>query len=63
MISKKRKYLNKISINIYIILLTFKEDKKNIKKKIFNILKIFYYYNKYIEEINRFNTLVTIYIS
>ena len=58
---KKRKRFNKININARIILYTFKENEKDVLKKILKILKLFFYYNKYMKEVNRFNALTIIY--
>ena len=62
-IFKKRKRFNKININARVILSTFKKYEKNVSKKILKIFKLFFYYNKYIRKMNRFNTLTTIYIN
>lgn len=62
-IIKKRKRLNRTSTNNRIVLPTFKEDENNVWQKDFDIPKIFFYYNRYMEEINRFNALVTTYSS
>ena len=62
-VSKKRKRPSKINTNARIILPTFKENKQTIAKKEFKVSKLFYYYNKYIKKINRFNALITTYTS
>ena len=62
-ISKKRKRLSKTSTNIRVVLPAFKENDKNIFKKEFQVPKLFYYYNKHIGEVDRFNALVAIYSS
>ena len=60
-ISKKRKRFNKTSINTRIILPAFRENNKDISKKEIKVPRLFYYYNKYISEVNRFNALIAIY--
>ena len=62
-IFKKRKRLNKININAYIILFIFKENEHNVLKKEIKIFKLFFYYNKYMRKIDRFNALIITYIN
>ena len=62
-IYKKRKRFNKINTNIYIILSAFKKNEKNVSKKILKVLKLFFYYNKYMRKMNQFNALTIIYIN
>ena len=63
LIFKKRKCFNKTNINARIILSAFKKNKQNMSKKILKILKLFFYFNKHIKEMNRFNALMIIYIN
>ena len=62
-VSKKRKRPSRTNINARVILPAFKEDRKDVGEKVFNIPKIFHYYNKHMREINRFNALMTAYSS
>ena len=62
-IFKKRKCPSKTSINARVTLPAFKENKKDVWEKEFKVLKLFYYYNKHIGEVDRFNALVAVYTS
>lgn len=62
-ISKKRKRPSKTSTNARIILPTFKENGQDVWEKEFKVPKLFYYYNKHMGEVDRFNALVAAYTS
>ena len=62
-IPKKRKRPSKTSTNARVVLPAFKENDQPIQEKEFKVPKLFYYYNKYIGEIDRFNALVATYTS
>ena len=62
-ISKKRKRPNKTSTNARVVLPAFKENDKDISEKDFMVPKLFYYYNKHMGEVDRFNALMAAYSS
>ena len=62
-VSKKRNYSSKTSTNSRVILPAFQENEQPVSEKGFAIPKLFYYYNKHIEEVNQFNALVAAYTS
>ena len=62
-VSKKRKRPSKTSTNHRVVLPAFKEDGKDVSEKEFEIPKLFYYYNKYMGAVDRFNSLVAAYTS
>ena len=62
-ITKKRKRPSRTSTNNRIVLPAFKEDGKDVWQKEFNVPKIFFYYNLYMREIDRFNALMAAYSS
>lgn len=62
-ISKKRKRSSKTSTNVYVVLPAFKENGQDIWEKDFQVPRLFYYYNKHMGEVDRFNALVAAYIS
>ncbi len=60
---KKRKRSSKISINHRVVLPAFKENGKDVSEKEFEISKVFFYYNKHMGAVDRFNSLVAAYTS
>lgn len=62
-ISKKRKRFSKTSTNARVVLSAFKENSQYVWEKDFKVSKLFYYYNKHIGEVDRFNALVAVYTS
>lgn len=62
-ISKKRKRPSKTSINARVVLPAFKENGQDVWEKDFKVPKVFYYYNKHMGEVDRFNALVAAYTS
>ena len=60
---KKRKRFSKININARIILFIFKENEKDVSEKVLKVFKLFFYYNKYIKRVDRFNALTVTYIN
>lgn len=63
MIPKKRKRPSKTSTNARVVLPAFKENDQLVWEKEFKVPKLFYYYNKHMGEIDRFNALVAAYTS
>ncbi len=62
-VSKTRKRPSKTSTNARIVLPAFKENGKDTWEKEFKVPKLFYYYNKHMGEVDRFNALVATYTS
>lgn len=62
-IPKKRKRPSKTSTNARVVLPAFKENDQPVWEKEFKVPKLFYYYNKHMGEIDRFNALVAVYTS
>ena len=62
-VSKKRKRPSKTSTNARVVLPAFQEDEQPVSEKEFAVPKLFYYYNKHMGEVDRFNALVAVYTS
>ena len=62
-VSKKRKRPSRTSTNARIVLPAFKENGNDVYKKEMKIPRLFYYYNKHMGEVDRFNALVAAYTS
>ena len=62
-VSKKRKRPSRTSTNARVVLPAFKENGQDVHEKEFKVPKLFYYYNKHMGEIDRFNALVAAYTS
>lgn len=60
-VSKKRKRPSKTSTNARVILPAFKENGKDVSEKVLKVPKLFFYYNKYMGGMDRFNALTATY--